>query len=138
MKEKMRNEEIAKIKEVILETLGGACEKIVLFGSYAYGEPREESDIDIYIVLKDGSKKPVLALEDVYAALGKNERYEPVDVLANYTSRFEFLRSRLLNGLSRTEELFSMADKYLLADWVRHATTGQYHGIQMNLSLMRQ
>jgi predicted nucleotidyltransferase len=90
----MRNEEIANIKEVILKTLGGACEKIMLFGSYAYGEPREESDIDIYIVLKDGSKKPVLALEDVYAALGENDRYEPVDVLANYTSRFEFLSSQ--------------------------------------------
>lgn len=28
-------------------------EKIILFGSYAYGTPTEESDIDLYIVTKD-------------------------------------------------------------------------------------
>jgi predicted nucleotidyltransferase len=44
----MRNEEIPKIRDMILETLGDICEKIILFGSYAYGTPREESDIDIY------------------------------------------------------------------------------------------
>jgi predicted nucleotidyltransferase len=87
----MRNEEIPQIKEIILETLGDDCEKIILFGSYAYGTPKEESDIDIYVVLKDGSKLPVLALEDIYVAFGKQKEYEPVDVLANYKSRFESL-----------------------------------------------
>ncbi|GHV95694.1 hypothetical protein AGMMS50293_20140 [Spirochaetia bacterium] len=87
----MRNNEIPQIKDVILETLGETCEKIILFGSYAYGTPKEESDIDIYVVLKDGSKLPVLALEDIYAAFSKQKEYEPVDVLANYRSRFELL-----------------------------------------------
>ena len=86
----MRNEEIPKIRDMILETLGETCEKIILFGSYAYGTPREESDIDIYVVLKDGSKKPILALQDIYCVLGSVENYEPVDVLANYKSRFEW------------------------------------------------
>ena len=85
----MRNEEIPKIKDMILETLGETCEKIILFGSYAYGTPREESDIDIYVVLKDGSKNPWLIKEDIYCALGNNKFYE-VDVLANYKSRFEY------------------------------------------------
>jgi predicted nucleotidyltransferase len=89
---KMRNEEIPKIRDMILETLGDTCEKIILFGSYAYGTPREESDIDIYIVLKDKTKQPILALQDVYGVLGNIENYEPVDLLANYKSRFE-LRS---------------------------------------------
>ena len=92
--EKMRTEEIPKIRDMILETLGDDCEKIILFGSYAYGTPREESDIDIYVVLKDGSKNPWLALEDVYVALGAMEDYEPVDVLANYKSRYD-MRSKL-------------------------------------------
>ena len=87
----MRNEEIPKIKNIILETLGETCEKIILFGSYAYGTPREESDIDIYVVLKDGSKLPVLALEDVEVGFGNHEYYGTVDVLANYKSRFEWL-----------------------------------------------
>ena len=86
----MRNEKIPKIRDMILKTLGDDCEKIILFGSYAYGTPREESDIDIYVVLKDGSKNPLLAMEDVYVALGTMEDYEPVDVLANYKSRYEY------------------------------------------------
>lgn len=86
----MRNEEIPKIKEIILETLGDTCEKIILFGSYAYGIPHEESDIDIYVVLKNNSKLPILALQDIYGALGDMDNYMPVDVLANYKSRFEY------------------------------------------------
>jgi predicted nucleotidyltransferase len=78
---------------MILETLGDTCEKIILFGSYAYGTPREESDIDIYVVLKDGSKNPLLAMEDVYSVLGDRRCYE-VDVLANYKSRYD-TRSKL-------------------------------------------
>ncbi|MDR0705006.1 MAG: nucleotidyltransferase domain-containing protein [Planctomycetaceae bacterium] len=86
----MRNEEIPKIKEMILETLGDDCERIILFGSYAYGTPREESDIDIYVVLKDGSKNPCLALEDIYVGFGKHNYSKEIDVLANYKSRFEW------------------------------------------------
>ena len=29
-------------------------EKIILFGSYAYGEPREDSDVDLRVVLAHG------------------------------------------------------------------------------------
>jgi predicted nucleotidyltransferase len=86
----MRTEEIPKIRDMILETLGDDCEKIILFGSYAYGTPREESDIDIYVVLKDGSKNPLLAMEDIGVAFVKHKYYEPVDVLANYKSRYAY------------------------------------------------
>jgi predicted nucleotidyltransferase len=85
----MRNDEIPKIKDMILETLGETCEKIILFGSYADGTAREESDIDIYVVLKGGSKNPLLAMEDIGVAFVKHKYYEAVDVLANYKSRFE-------------------------------------------------
>ena len=91
----MRTEEIPKIRDMILETLGDDCEKIILFGSYAYGTPREESDIDIYAVLKDGSKKPILALQDINIGFVKHKYYEDVDVLANYKSRFEWRSKQL-------------------------------------------
>jgi predicted nucleotidyltransferase len=84
------NKEISKVKDIILETLGEDCEKIILFGSYAYGAPREESDIDIYVVLKDGSRPPILALEDISVGFGKHKYCEPVDVLANYSSRYKY------------------------------------------------
>jgi len=45
---------IEKIKKDILQRLLPINpEKIILFGSYAYGNPDEHSDIDLYIVTKD-------------------------------------------------------------------------------------
>jgi uncharacterized protein len=43
-----------KIKNQIIEALKPLDpEKVILFGSYAYGEPTADSDIDLYIVTKD-------------------------------------------------------------------------------------
>ena len=46
--------DIEKLKPLIVERLKPlAPEKIILFGSYAYGTPNEDSDIDLYIVTND-------------------------------------------------------------------------------------
>jgi len=45
------NEKIITIKESILKFV--PAKYIYLFGSYAYGNPTEESDIDIYVVTPD-------------------------------------------------------------------------------------
>ena len=43
-----------KVKKQIIEALKPLePEKVILFGSYAYGKPNENSDIDLYIVTKD-------------------------------------------------------------------------------------
>ena len=42
---------IENIKDSILKFVPARC--IYLFGSYAYGNPTEESDIDIYVVTPD-------------------------------------------------------------------------------------
>jgi predicted nucleotidyltransferase len=60
------NEDIIRIKNSILNTVGDDCEKIILFGSYAYGTPREDSDYDFYVVLRDGAEKPILVLQKIY------------------------------------------------------------------------
>ncbi|MDR0669620.1 MAG: nucleotidyltransferase domain-containing protein, partial [Treponema sp.] len=44
-------EQIDSIKESILKFV--TAKYIYLFGSYAYGNPTEKSDIDIYIVTPD-------------------------------------------------------------------------------------
>ncbi|MEM4177649.1 MAG: nucleotidyltransferase domain-containing protein [Nitrososphaeria archaeon] len=41
-----------KIKDAILKVFGDQLISLVLFGSYARGEPRPESDIDLLIVLR--------------------------------------------------------------------------------------
>jgi len=85
---------IIKIKECILNTTGDNCEKIILFGSYAYGIPNKDSDYDIFVVLKDNTEKPILVLQNIYCDLAKNPSYVPVDILANYKTIFE-KRSKL-------------------------------------------
>ena len=79
----MVNDDIIAIKDSILDTVGETCEKIILFGSHAYGNPREESDYDFFVVLKDDSEKPILVLQKIYRNLAKRPMLIPVDVLAN-------------------------------------------------------
>jgi len=46
--------DIEKLKHEIVERLKPLdLDKIILFGSYAYGTPNEDSDIDLYVVTKD-------------------------------------------------------------------------------------
>ena len=90
----MINDEILVIKDSILKTVGDDCEKIILFGSHAYGTPGEGSDYDVFVVLKDGSEKPILVIQNIYEKLAQNPNYKTVDILANYKSRFE-ARSKL-------------------------------------------
>jgi predicted nucleotidyltransferase len=42
---------IVIITNIIVQTV--PVEKIYLFGSYAYGTPQPDSDLDIYVVIKD-------------------------------------------------------------------------------------
>jgi predicted nucleotidyltransferase len=86
----MVNDEIIAIKDTILGTIGETCEKIILFGSHAYGTPHKESDYDIFVVLKDNTEKPILTLQKIYRGLARRPMLTPVDVLANYKSRFEW------------------------------------------------
>ncbi len=46
--------DIDELKQAILERLRPLDpERVILFGSYAYGNPTEDSDIDLYVVTKD-------------------------------------------------------------------------------------
>jgi len=86
----MINEDIIAIKNNILDTVGKTCEKIILFGSHAYGTPGKDSDYDFFVVLKDDAEKPILVLQKIYRSLAKRPMLTSVDVLANYKSRFEW------------------------------------------------
>jgi predicted nucleotidyltransferase len=83
------NEEILKIKDIILGSVD--CEKIFLFGSYAYGTPTADSDYDFYVVLKDDfPEKPIIAMQMISRSLMDSDTGMSVDVLANYKTRFEY------------------------------------------------
>jgi predicted nucleotidyltransferase len=85
----MINNDIIAIKDNILSTVGEECEKIILFGSHAYGTPRKDSDYDFYVVLKDGSENPILTMQKIYEYMC-DTNYTPVDILANHKSSFEW------------------------------------------------
>ena len=86
----MLNDDIITIKDNILDIVGETCEKIILFGSHAYGDPREDSDYDFFVVLKDDSEMPIVVLQKIYRNLAKRPMPTPIDVIANYKSRFEW------------------------------------------------
>jgi predicted nucleotidyltransferase len=53
-KQEGRMVDIELLKHEIIERLKPLnVEKVILFGSYAYGTPNEDSDIDLYVVTKD-------------------------------------------------------------------------------------
>ena len=47
--------EIKKITDQIVKKY--KPEKIILFGSYAWGKPTEDSDVDLFIVKKSGKRR---------------------------------------------------------------------------------
>ena len=67
-----------RIKQVLSEVVGKLKNeynplKIVLYGSYAYGTPTEDSDIDLFI-LKDTNKRRVDRFVDVKEIVYNPER----------------------------------------------------------------
>ena len=63
-------------------------ERIILFGSYAYGDPQADSDLDILVVLGDGGSGPRKAAE----ILSRVNPRIPVDLIVRTA---EEIRTRL-------------------------------------------
>jgi predicted nucleotidyltransferase len=57
------NEKINVVKEAILKNV--QAKYVYLFGSYAYGEPQENSDIDILAVVPDHVKNHLFLYGDI-------------------------------------------------------------------------
>lgn len=55
--DKFINEKINYITRILVENYGP--EKIYLFGSYAYGTPTKDSDIDILVIKESSTPRPV-------------------------------------------------------------------------------
>ena len=82
-------DDLETLKEIILEKV--PTDQIWLFGSYAYGTPNKNSDIDIYIVMKDNAKMRELdAMDEVNGGRFDRRMLKPVDVLALKRNRFDY------------------------------------------------
>jgi len=78
--------ELNKITELIVKAI--PVEQIYLFGSYAYGKPHKNSDLDLYVVLKDD-----VPLRDLDAGLQismaiARKKSMPVDIIAKKKKDF--------------------------------------------------
>ncbi|GHU73537.1 hypothetical protein AGMMS49992_12440 [Clostridia bacterium] len=80
--------ELGIIKDSVLSVVPNA-EAIYLFGSYAYGVPHKDSDIDIYVVIPDSIiKNPIYVGVDIRRAIPDSVQY-PLDILVGRSSVFE-------------------------------------------------
>lgn len=66
-------------------------QKIILFGSYAYGKPTEDSDVDVLVVISFNGRNPEKATEIWMAVKPKF----PVDIMVRKPAE---LRKRLKMG----------------------------------------
>jgi predicted nucleotidyltransferase len=81
----------APVKELLPEAVGRIVsalhpEKIVLFGSYAYGEPTDDSDVDLLIVLDQPGSRAERYL--AVASLLRPRRF-PVDLIVRTPAEIE-------------------------------------------------
>jgi len=90
-------DEIQQITELIKQTV--PVERIYLFGSHAYGEPHEHSDYDFFVILPDGSMRPLDAEGMIHRAVAHTPIMTAMDVLTQHKTRFD-LKSRY-NTLER-------------------------------------
>lgn len=94
---------IAEISGEIVERLISLePDKIILFGSYAYGNPTEESDIDLFL-LKDDLDGEELKY------LSRNARKKLVDLTYKYGIGFDILTSTQ-NYISNRDDYFYKVD----------------------------
>jgi predicted nucleotidyltransferase len=91
------DERITNIKESVLKFV--PAKYIYLFGSYAYGNPTEKSDIDIYIVTPDGIDNFSEIYAKIIGDLGDKKIFF-IFLLLNVESDFNVRKTR--NRLEKT------------------------------------
>ena len=88
---------IESITNSILKFVPARC--IYLFGSYAYGNPTEDSDIDIFVVTPDDTKDFNLMYGKIIGELGREKIYS-VDLVLSAESVFNNRKEKFI--LERT------------------------------------
>jgi predicted nucleotidyltransferase len=78
--------ELDALTKIIVETV--PVEQIYLFGSYAYGTPHKDSDLDLYVVFKDDLQ--IGEIDALIIARGAIDPVQtmPVDLLGLKLNRF--------------------------------------------------
>ncbi|MDR0638549.1 MAG: nucleotidyltransferase domain-containing protein [Spirochaetaceae bacterium] len=79
-------QEIDALVHIMVEA--APVEQVYLFGSYAYGAPHDDSDLDLYVVFKDDMKmREIDALTTARVAMASVQN-TPLDLLGHKNSTF--------------------------------------------------
>ena len=81
--------ELDKLKDLIINAV--PVEQIYLFGSYAYGTPGKDSDLDLYVVLKDEVQMREIDASIEIMKVISPVKTKSVDVIATKKSRYQRL-----------------------------------------------
>lgn len=91
---------MASLDEIVRRLVEGLHpERIVLFGSYAYGTPTPDSDLDLMVIVDDSDEAPVHRDQKAHAYL--RGVMVPVDVLV-YTRDEVERQATVATSLART------------------------------------
>ena len=86
MVDKATQQQLDVITDIIKETL--PVEQIYLFGSYATGTPHQDSDLDLYVVMKDSADiREIDAMGLIHKAIS-GKKSIPVDVLVGKKQKY--------------------------------------------------
>jgi predicted nucleotidyltransferase len=92
--------ELDTLKDIIINTV--PVEQIILFGSYANGTPHKDSDLDLYVILKDDVQMRLIdAAIQIRHAIGRKKTM-PIDIITNKYTRYQELKNHAT--LERTIE----------------------------------
>jgi predicted nucleotidyltransferase len=105
------NNIITDITKIITDTI--PVEKIYLFGSFAYGNPDDNSDYDFFVIIPDNIMKPLEAIQKIRISLAKMERSaDNKKVTANKISPACVGHPTLLSGLLHYEAILFGSTRY--------------------------
>jgi predicted nucleotidyltransferase len=89
--------ELDMLRDIIVQTV--PVDQIFLFGSYAYGTPHKDSDLDLYVVLKDDVEmRDIDAGLKIRQAIGDKQNM-PLDIIVSKQSKYQ--KERLMPGIER-------------------------------------
>jgi len=99
---------ISNILEGLLQRKGIDAQKIVIFGSYARGVQREDSDIDIIIVSRDFRDKSIFERAELTIGIGRElvkKIKKPFDLLFYSDDEWNGSRSLIINEAKENGEV---------------------------------
>ncbi len=107
----MAKKEIMKIRDILRELLqqrGISINKIVIFGSYAKGIEKEDSDIDIIVVSKIFRGKSIFERVELTAGIGRElvkKIMKPFDIIYYSDEEWKKGNSLIINSAKKEGEV---------------------------------